>query len=79
MYRLRLWWETFSSKRIQQKFKNEKYSRRTFLGNSNSFGLDEMYDLDLMIEFNKAMEEEIAKAQDIRLSSKGIEMIFVVY
>ena len=49
------------------------------MGTSDSYRLNEMYNLDLRKEFHKVTEEAIAKAQDLRLNSKGIGMIFVVY
>lgn len=49
------------------------------MSNSDSFGLVGMCDLGLRIEFNSATEEEMVKAQDLRLSAKGMGMIFVVY
>lgn len=49
------------------------------MSNSDSFRLVGMCDLDLRIEFNSAAEEDLAKAQDLRLSAKAMGMILVVY
>lgn len=42
---------------------------KAFLGNSDSFRQDEMYDLDLKIEFNKPTGEDIAMGS-------GFETVF---